>query len=740
MNDRKRTSLEIQAMRRLALVRLSLKEPTQEKQPNYRIVGKALQNCGTCTGYKAGKCFTFGTYAQKERSCDAYSPNTDALRQAISEKHLIGKHDQSEHGRTRSGRGSQQSSSANGQQSSAAGDEEDEQQSSASGDRKGRRGQQQATEARRRLRKHKAALPPNPDYKSTQLDMPDDIKAAARGYYEKIPKADLTKSGIERDTHITSFFGLLPSPGLREKLEQIAATTAPITVELGKVSLFTDNDDFDVVKVEADSPGLRELNQRLRQLPNGNTRKHYSPHMTIAYVQKGAGFKYNGETDFNGRRAVIRELVLSERNPGGGAWIKTRFPFRGLPKPSIPQTEGDIVPLREKALAILKDHLSTSATPYSQCLAVYKDRNGDYRWVSLSSNAYRDRDNEIVSQKALEEDVAYADRTGDYGPLRFWHVKGWDVGDCDFNMMYGRTLIESGTFRTKELARRMIQVAPNYQISIGFKHPKNNPDPNGVYHSIRRFERSLVPAGLVANPFTRLVVKERRMNNAKLAAFKELFGEDAVTEILGTATATEKAADDQGVEYKEVNLAQLAESDPAEFLAFALKNYDAAQDTAEKEGTTKMSESEEKMDDDKEEKMGDDKEGDDEDATMKALKSLLAPITQRLDALEAAGVNATAQATAETQKSLAEASTLQTARIKQLEAEVLAKTKELETAVTELKDANAQPAAFEQGHRPTEATDNLTGNDVTEKATQVQPGSQAEFFNFLTQPFNNGAG
>lgn len=36
---------------------------------------------------------------------------------------------------------------------------------------------------------------------------------------------------------------------------------------------------------------------------------------------------------------------------------------------------------------------------------VFKQQNGRYRWVAISSNAYRDRDGEIVSKKALENDA-----------------------------------------------------------------------------------------------------------------------------------------------------------------------------------------------------------------------------------------------------------------------------------------------------------------------------------------------
>jgi hypothetical protein len=59
-----------------------------------------------------------------------------------------------------------------------------------------------------------------------------------------------------------------------------------------------------------------------------------------------------------------------------------------------------------------------------QSFAVFKDAHGQPRWVAQSSTAFQDRDKEIVSTKALADDCAYADRHGEYGPLRWWHTPG----------------------------------------------------------------------------------------------------------------------------------------------------------------------------------------------------------------------------------------------------------------------------------------------------------------------------
>jgi hypothetical protein len=181
-------------------------------------------------------------------------------------------------------------------------------------------------------------------------------------------------------------------------------------------------------------------------------------------------------------------------------------------------------------------------------LSVFKDASGRYRWILLSSTAHRDRDGEIVSTKALAQDVIRADADKDYGPLRWWHIPGADIGDCDFNALSGRMLVESGTFRSEVIGEAVYKAQDSLQASLGFRHPITEPDHEKVYHNIRRFERSLTPRGRAANPFTMLVVKQggKTMEDEKLAEFKAMFGhikDDVVQGVLAQIQATQKAAD-----------------------------------------------------------------------------------------------------------------------------------------------------------------------------------------------------
>ena len=186
---------------------------------------------------------------------------------------------------------------------------------------------------------------------------------------------------------------------------------------------------------------------------------------------------------------------------------------------------------------------------------VKKQADGSYRWTLLSSSSFEDRDKEVVSQKALVKDVARADKDGDYGPLFWWHLPEAELGTTDFNAMEGRVLVESGLFHNKQVGEKVAEHADELGVSIGFYHPESEPDADGVFHNIRRFERSLLPLDVASNTLTAvpLVVKETSMDDKKKERLLELLGGDEalVNSVIKQAETAEKQAEQQGVRFKE---------------------------------------------------------------------------------------------------------------------------------------------------------------------------------------------
>lgn len=220
-------------------------------------------------------------------------------------------------------------------------------------------------------------------------------------------------------------------------------------------------------------------------------------------------------------------------------------------------------------------------------MSVFKQADGSYRWVTFSSTAYKDRDGEIVSTKAQEDDCNLMDKTGDYGVLRWWHMgspyaktkgdwqswtagKGIDLGDCDFSAMHGRVRIESGTFYNNDIGARFKEIADQLSVSIGFSHPDNEPNTGGIFEHTHTFERSLLPVGMQSNHFVSvpLIEKESKMDDKKENKLKELLGGMAEL-VLGKAEATDKAAESTGATFKAIG-----EWGEAELKAFVKKCMD----------------------------------------------------------------------------------------------------------------------------------------------------------------------
>lgn len=313
-------------------------------------------------------------------------------------------------------------------------------------------------------------------------------------------------------------------------LSAVVAGFGPITGTVGGLGYFNqDPEGLRVLYASYDAPALPALRQEVVNtlkawgVPVDETHG-FTPHITLAYCP-------------NSDQPVVPEL-----------------PALNITFPSLTRAFGD-----ERADFQLTGPI-WSASP----LSVLKQADGSYRWVLISSNSFEDRDAEVVSQRALEADVARADRDKDYGPLLWWHLNGKvkdgerlptvKLGECDFNAMHGRMLIESGTFVSPAVARAVEAVKESLEVSLGFDFPESALDGEGVIHEIRRTERSLLPRGRASNPLTAvpLVQKEFAMLKEKVEALTKVLGgnKELVNQVLRIAESGEKEAVAAGVRTK----------------------------------------------------------------------------------------------------------------------------------------------------------------------------------------------
>jgi hypothetical protein len=231
--------------------------------------------------------------------------------------------------------------------------------------------------------------------------------------------------------------------------------------------------------------------------------------------------------------------------------------------------EGEPEPAERENVTPFKE-ASKAAKEATVPFVVFKSGD-EYRWLAVTTNAYKDGDGEIVATAALEADAERMSETGDYGPLRWWHMgkvdyprpldwtsakagRGIDIGTTDYATVIGRMRIEGGTIQ-KEFADAVMQHPQDYALSIGFAHPIGEPV-NGVFNQIRTFERSLLPRGRAANPFTSIqVLKETDMASMqeKLKSLADrFFGGDMekAQAVAGEVMAQGKELETAGVAYK----------------------------------------------------------------------------------------------------------------------------------------------------------------------------------------------
>jgi hypothetical protein len=119
--------------------------------------------------------------------------------------------------------------------------------------------------------------------------------------------------GREDEIHATVLYGIhAESPQATIKLLQ---NQGPIKVKMGRVGIFTNPTNYDVVMIQIESEDLKRLNKLI--IDNiSHTNKHgvYKPHVTIAYVRKGKGWKHLGATKWNGTEFECHYAVFSSKN------------------------------------------------------------------------------------------------------------------------------------------------------------------------------------------------------------------------------------------------------------------------------------------------------------------------------------------------------------------------------------------------------------------------------------------
>lgn len=125
--------------------------------------------------------------------------------------------------------------------------------------------------------------------------------------------------GKETYPHVTILFGFHDNPDNINKLQTELPINGPIKVPLVKLSHFS-NDQFDVLKLDVDSDDLRMLNQWCKDnFEYTSSYPNYHPHVTVAYLKKGTGKKYDRDMT-DSVVTIANKLTYSSSNRVKTKW------------------------------------------------------------------------------------------------------------------------------------------------------------------------------------------------------------------------------------------------------------------------------------------------------------------------------------------------------------------------------------------------------------------------------------
>lgn len=96
--------------------------------------------------------------------------------------------------------------------------------------------------------------------------------------------------GIEDETHVTLLYGIhdgVPVADVKAIIDEFTFSK----IKAYNISVF-EKEEYDVLKFDVKSPELNRVNKALTELPHTNDYPDYHPHISIAYLQPGAGKKY----------------------------------------------------------------------------------------------------------------------------------------------------------------------------------------------------------------------------------------------------------------------------------------------------------------------------------------------------------------------------------------------------------------------------------------------------------------
>jgi hypothetical protein len=201
----------------------------------------------------------------------------------------------------------------------------------------------------------------------------------------------------------------------------------------------------------------------------------------------------------------------------------------------------------------------------------FKAADGQYWWMQWTTNAFKDREEETFTTKALEEFVDRHDDDDVKGEFWFWHIPGTKFADVKWRAMSGRFLVEAGPFDKSEVGQtfqKFFLENPNghsdfaqqgWGTSHGYLYDAKDRE-DGVYNWLEIKESTVLPFHVASNQFSPSpMILEVKMNEAQKDALRTIGGDkaDRLLELVETLGAQRtKELEEAGVDFKAADFAK----------------------------------------------------------------------------------------------------------------------------------------------------------------------------------------
>lgn len=199
-----------------------------------------------------------------------------------------------------------------------------------------------------------------------------------------------------------------------------------------------------------------------------------------------------------------------------------------------------------------------------------RQADGRTRFFMIAGTAIINRVGEIDSTKLYDDMIQRADETGFYPRLDFYHLGGVDpqfeFGQFDYLSRDGVVYVGSGLFDdghplTRATERALKRNGETWGASIEYYRPQNRGIEyvdlgNGLeiaaYTEGLNTRISLLPEEAAAAWFTSMFMEKRNMDERKLKALRDLFGDDekGYTAFVANLTNVNKEVRDQGLVFR----------------------------------------------------------------------------------------------------------------------------------------------------------------------------------------------